>query len=111
VGFSRIPISYSANQKSVFGIMLMKSLVGYTIRNETIREAIINNNISVRVPLFFTEQTNMSEVCRAFKEGHSHMGFICESPDAARNNRNFADLVMTTFTSGKSYLATDETID
>ncbi len=55
IGFSRIPISYSANQKSVFGIMLMKSLVGYTVRNETIKEAIINKRISVRVPLFFTE--------------------------------------------------------
>jgi|LauGreDrversion4_2_1035121.scaffolds.fasta_scaffold59378_5 CBS domain containing-hemolysin-like protein len=37
IGYSRIPISYSANQKSVFGIMLMKSLVGYTVRNETIK--------------------------------------------------------------------------
>jgi len=94
IGFSRIPISYSANQKSIFGIMLMKSLVGYTVRNETIKEAIINKRISVRVPLFFTEQTNMTEVCRAFKEGHSHMGLVCESADAARNNRNFSDLVM-----------------
>jgi hypothetical protein len=33
----------------------------------------------------------MTEVCRAFKEGHSHMGLVCESADAARNNRNFAD--------------------
>jgi len=55
IGFSRIPISYTKNEKSIFGILLMKSLVGYTVRNETIREAIINNRISVRVPLFFTE--------------------------------------------------------
>jgi hypothetical protein len=72
----------------------MKSLVGYNVCNETIKEAIINNHINVRVPLFFTEQTNMTEVCRAFKQGLSHMGLICESSDAARKNRNFADEVM-----------------
>lgn len=55
IGFSRIPISYSKNEKSIFGVLLMKSLVGYTMRNETIRQAIINNRISVRIPLFFTE--------------------------------------------------------
>lgn len=37
IGFSRIPISYSANQKSVFGILLTKSLVGYIPTNETIK--------------------------------------------------------------------------
>lgn len=65
----------------------------------------------MRVPLFFTEQTNMTEVCRAFKEGHSHMGLVCESADAARNNRNFSDLVMSNFSSGKDYYASDEILD
>ena len=91
--------------------MLMKSLVGYTVRNETIKQAIINNRISVRVPLFFTEQTNMTEVCRAFKVGHSHMGLVCESADGARNNRNFADQVMANFSTGKNYQASDEILD
>jgi hypothetical protein len=53
----------------------------------------------------------MSDVCRAFKEGHSHMGLICESGDAARNNRNFADQVMASLTSGKDYAATVESLD
>ena len=103
IGYSRIPISYSANQKSVFGILLTKSLVGYTVRNETIKEAIMFNRVSVRVPLFFTEQTSMTQVCRAFKEGHCHMGLVCESVDAARNNRNFADEVMSHFTQGRDF--------
>lgn len=62
----------------------------------------------MRVPLFFTEKTNMTEVCRAFKEGHSHMGLVCESADAARNNRNFADQVMANFSQGKDFVASDD---
>lgn len=62
----------------------------------------------MRVPLFFTEETNMTEVCRAFKEGHSHMGLVCESADAARNNRNFADQVMANFSQGKDFVASDD---
>jgi len=100
IGFSRIPISYSKNEKSIFGVLLMKSLVGYTVRNETIKEAIMNNHVNVRVPLFFTSDTNMSEVCREFKEGNSHMGLICESVDAARKNRDFADHVMSSLKIG-----------
>jgi len=53
----------------------------------------------------------MTEVCRAFKEGHSHMGLICESADAARRNRDFADQVMTSFKAGRNYEATDEALD
>jgi len=51
----------------------------------------MDNSISVRVPIFFTENSKMSEVCRAFKEGQSHMGLVCESSEAARDNRNLAD--------------------
>lgn len=39
------------------------------------------------------------------------MGLICESTDAARNNRNFADQVMASFTSGKDYIATVDSLD
>ena len=48
--------------------------------------------------MFFTEQTNLGEICRAFREGQCHMGIICESPEAAKNNRDFADSLMRNMT-------------
>lgn len=45
----------------------------------------------------------MSEVCRAFKEGQSHMGLVCESPEAARENRNLADHMMNCLNGGHKF--------
>lgn len=33
LGFSRVPISYSSDKKTVFGVLLAKSLVGYKIKD------------------------------------------------------------------------------
>ena len=41
IGYSRIPVCQSAEDKRVVGIFLTKSLVGYKICDETIREALI----------------------------------------------------------------------
>lgn len=111
IGFSRIPVSFTKDQTSIFGVLLTKSLVGYEACNETLKEAIMNDHIRVIVPLFFTETTNMSEVCRAFKEGHCHMGIVCDSADSARNNRNFADRVMQKLSKNQEYDANAEEID
>lgn len=50
----------------------------------------------------------MSEVCRAFKEGQSHMGLVCESPDAARDNRNLADQWVSCLNSGHNFEPSSE---
>ena len=103
IGFSRIPVSFTADKKTIFGILLAKSLVGYNVKNQTIRKAIMENVISVRVPLFFTENSKMSEVCRAFKEGQSHMGLVCGSSEAARDKRNLADQMTSCLSAGNNF--------
>lgn len=71
IGFSRVPVSFTSDKTALapFGILLTKSLVGYEACNETIKEAIINDHVRVIVPMFFTEQTNLGDICRAFREG------------------------------------------
>ena len=105
IGFSRVPISFTSDKTATFGILLTKSLVGYEACNETIKEALINDHIRVIVPMFFTESTNLGDICRAFREGQCHMGVICESAEAAKTNRDFADNVMQNMTKGKDYIA------
>jgi hypothetical protein len=68
------------------------------------------STISVRVPLYFTESSKLSEVCRAFKEGQSHMGIVCESGEAARENRNLADHVNACLTGGHKFEPTYESL-
>lgn len=70
----------------------------------------MENLISVRVPLFFTENSKMSEVCRTFKEGQSHMGIVCESSEAARDNRNLADQLSSCLSTGNTFEVSKETI-
>lgn len=70
----------------------------------------MDNSVRVCVPIFFTENSKMSEVCRAFKEGQSHMGLVCESSEAARDNRNLADQTISCLTSGNNFEPARETV-
>ena len=94
IGFSRIPISFSNDKRTIFGILLTKSLVGYKFSNQTIKQAIMEEKIDVKVPLFFTDSAGVGEVCKAFKQGQSHMSMVCDSPGSAITLRNFSDKIM-----------------
>lgn len=54
-GYSRIPISYSKDKNLICGILLVKSLIGYNVKGQTIRQAITAGEVDVRVPVFLTK--------------------------------------------------------
>lgn len=100
IGFSRIPISLYSDKKTIFGILLTKSLVGYKFSNQTIKQAIMTEKIDVKVPLFFTDSAGVGDVCKAFKLGQSHMGMVCDSIGSAIAMRNFSDKIMQSLRGG-----------
>lgn len=103
IGFSRIPISFTKDRTAIFGVLLTKSLVGYDVCNETIKEAIMKNHIHVIAPLFFYLTLNLTEVCQAFEDGHCHMGIVCDSVDSARYNGYFAYCVLEKLKQNQEY--------
>ena len=56
--------------------------------------------IDVKVPLFFSDVAGVGEVCKAFKQGQSHMGMVCDSAESAKNFRNFSDKIMQSLKGG-----------
>jgi hypothetical protein len=53
----------------------------------------------------------MNEVCRAFKEGHSHMGMVCDSAESAKILRDFSDKVLSEVIQNEKYEANNDEID
>lgn len=53
----------------------------------------------------------MNEVCRAFKEGHSHMGMVCDSAESAKILRDFSDKVLSEVIENEKYEASNDEID
>lgn len=100
-GYSRIPISLSSEQKTVIGIFLTKSLLGYKLCDETIAQAIKRNNIIVKSPVYFMPQTKLNAVCSAFKDGSSHMGVVVGSREEARYMVSQSDKILDQVHSGK----------
>lgn len=83
IGYSRIPLSQTAEEKTIIGIFLTKSLVGYLPVNETILQAFQNGKINIRPPVYFTPTTKLNSVAKAFKDGSSHMGVVCDERQTA----------------------------
>lgn len=101
IGYSRIPICQVSTERSVIGIFLTKSLVGYTAIGETILQAIQKKHISVRPPLYFTPDTSIAKVCQHFQKGQSHMGIVCENSDMAGYLRDTSDRILSQIQDGK----------
>lgn len=93
-GFSRIPISFANDKNIICGVLLAKSLVGYVVKGQTIRQAIVSGEIDVRVPVYLTKSASMVEALKVLSSGISNMGMIYGDSDMTGELRDFADKVM-----------------
>jgi CBS domain containing-hemolysin-like protein len=94
-GYSRIPLCQHENEKTVIGIFLTKSLVGYTACGESIISAIKNNKIQVRPAIYFFPDTKVNSVCKQFSKGVSHMGVVCDTKETANYLMKESDRILT----------------
>jgi CBS domain containing-hemolysin-like protein len=66
LGFSRIPVAYSQKHPVIVGILLVKTLLAVEKNGETIAKLYNKRKIELKVPLFLTQDANLTKVAKNF---------------------------------------------
>lgn len=78
IGFSRIPIIYDSENKWVIGILMAKSLIGVGPSDKTLRELFVRGEVTIKLPLYLSESSQLTSVMKQFKRGYSHLAIVCK---------------------------------
>ena len=66
LGFSSIPVAYSQKHPVIVGILLVKTLLAVEKNGETIAKLYNKRKIELKVPLFLTQDANLTKVAKNF---------------------------------------------
>ena len=62
---------------------MAKSLVSVGPSKSTLRELFVRNEVKIKVPLYISEKSTLTEVMKKFKNGYSHLAIVCKDEAGA----------------------------
>jgi hypothetical protein len=82
-GYSRIPVYYGENKTFIFGVLIVKSLIGLEIDKKnpkSLRELSMRELCMIRTPIYASPEATVGSMLNIFKHGTAHLAIVVEDP-------------------------------
>ena len=81
--------------------MIVKNLIVVEPSGVTIGDLYRRAHMPLKVPLFLSNDANLTTVGHTFQQGNSHMAIVCKDREDAEKMRNFCDKLHAELSVGK----------